>query len=59
MPQMNTPSAMPVPPFTPEAVVVPAAEPDFELGFECAYPTLQIERWQQETAQAAAAGDAH
>ena len=58
MPQMTTPSAMPVPPFTPEALAAPVADPDFELGFECAYPTLQIERWQQETAQAPSA-DAH
>ena len=32
------------------------AEDDFALGFECAYPSLQIERWMQE---ARAAGDAN
>ena len=51
MPRMNTPSAMPVSPFPAEAVVIPVSDADLEIGFECADPSLQIERWQQETAQ--------
>jgi len=48
-------------PSMPSANQVPAgldapSDDDFALGFECAYPSLQIERWMQE---ARAAGDAN
>jgi hypothetical protein len=47
--QQSMPSANPVP-----VGLDAPAEDDFALGFECAYPSLQIERWMQE---ARAAGD--
>ena len=46
-----------VPPSTPMPMRVDAAVPDddfdFALGCECAYPSLQIERWMQEARSAA------
>ena len=46
-----------VPPSTPTSMTASAAMPDedadFALGCECAYPSLQIERWMQEARSAA------
>ena len=45
--QPSMPSANNVP-----VVLDTPAEDDFALGFECAYPSLQIERWMQEAREA-------
>lgn len=56
MPDMQsaTPPAAAMPPMELSSLSL-MDDTDVALGFECAYPTLQIERWQSE-ARAADAG---
>lgn len=50
MPEMqpSTPSAASMPTVMDSAVPSAMLEDDYALGFECADPSLQIERWAQE-----------
>lgn len=51
MMQSEQPSAVPPGRIDPSLVPILDEDDDFELGFECANPALQIERWgQDETA---------